>query len=173
MSLGLIWAQSRNGVIGLGGRMPWHLPEDLARFKAITGGDPVIMGRRTWESIPDRFRPLPGRQNIVISTRPEWAADGATVVHSVEEALGAVRNRDAWVIGGAGVFSAVLDRADVLEVTEIDIETEGDTFAPEVPAGWPPAAVDPESGWHTSRTGLGYRYLSYRRSVAHANERAI
>lgn len=165
MTLGLIWAQSRNGVIGLGGRMPWHLPEDLARFKSLTGGDPVIMGRRTWESIPDRFRPLPGRQNVVITRRPDWTADGATVAHTVRDALEAVRDRDAWVIGGAGVFSAVFDRADRLEVTEIDTETAGDTFAPEIPAGWSPASVDPASGWHTSRTGLSYRYLSFRRDV--------
>ena len=77
MRLGLVWAQARGGVIGKDGGMPWHVPEDLAHFKAVTSGHPVIMGRRTWESFPARFRPLPGRRNIVVTASPSWAEPGA------------------------------------------------------------------------------------------------
>lgn len=86
-SLGMIWAEARGGAIGRAGDMPWHLPEDLAHFKRSTLGDPVVMGRRTWESLPERFRPLPGRANIVVSRDPAFTADGATVASSLEAAL--------------------------------------------------------------------------------------
>ena len=85
--LGLIWAEARGGVIGKDGGMPWHVPEDLAHFKERTTGHPVIMGRRTWESFPERFRPLPDRRNIVVTTDAEWAADGAERASSLDEAL--------------------------------------------------------------------------------------
>ena len=161
MTLGLIWAESSNGVIGFDGAMPWHLPEDLAHFKALTNGGAVLMGRRTWDSLPPRFRPLPGRANIVITRQPGWAADGALVAHSVDDALALVTGADAWVIGGREIFALTIGAADVLEVTEINADYTGDTDAPALPAGWRRAAVDPGQGWHTSRTGIEYRFVRY------------
>ena len=104
MKLGLILARARNGVIGRDGGMPWHLPEDLAHFKKVTMGCPVIMGRKTWDSLPPRFRPLPGRANIVVTRQADWQAEGAARAASLSEAMilcsGASR---AWVIGGAEI----------------------------------------------------------------------
>ncbi|WP_136709894.1 dihydrofolate reductase [Agromyces sp. H66] len=162
--IGLIWAEARGGVIGAGGGMPWHVPEDLAHFKELTGGSPVVMGRKTWESLPERFRPLPGRRNIVVTRQPDWSAEGAEAAGSVDEAL-ALAASDAspaqtiWVIGGAEVFSAVMDRADRLEVTELDLTVDGDTFGPEMDGSWQVADVDPAEGWHTSTSGIRYRFL--------------
>lgn len=165
MTVGLIWAQSRNGIIGRDGGLPWHLPEDLAHFKALTGDSAVLMGRRTWDSLPPRFRPLPGRLNIVITRQDDWTADGATVAHSVDDALNLAAGRDAWVIGGLEIFALVIDRADVLEVTEINADYPGDTSAPEIPADWRQAAAEPEVGWRASRTGIDYRFLRYLRDA--------
>jgi dihydrofolate reductase len=162
MTLGLIWAEAHDGVIGVDGRMPWHLPEDLAHFKAVTMGSPVIMGRRTWDAIDPRFRPLAGRRNVVVTRDPHWTADGAEVLHSIDEAL-AIPN--AWVIGGAQLYAATIDRADHLEVTEIDAAYTGDevAHAPAIDATWRPASSVP-APWLTSRTGLDYRILSYTRA---------
>ncbi|QMU97946.1 dihydrofolate reductase [Microbacterium esteraromaticum] len=154
---GLVWAQAKNGVIGAGGGMPWHVPEDLAHFKAVTLGAPVIMGRRTWDSLPERFRPLPDRENIVVTRSQDWSAEGARRAASVEEA---VRGQErVWVIGGAEIFRQVIGDADRLEVTELDIEVDGDAYAPPVD-GW--RLVD-EGEWRTSRTGIRYRFLGYER----------
>ncbi|MDQ1625673.1 MAG: dihydrofolate reductase [Actinomycetota bacterium] len=163
MTLGLIWAQAANGVIGDHGRLPWHLPEDLRRFKALTLGSTVVMGRATWESLPDRARPLPDRHNVVLTRQPGWRAEGATPVASLEEALaGAVG--DTWVIGGATVYLAALVAADVVELTELQESFPGDVFAPSLEqADWEVVARDPESGWRVSSTGLHFRTRSYRR----------
>ncbi len=164
MSLALIWAQADGGVIGRDGTMPWHLPEDLARFRRLTSGHPVLMGRATWDALPPRFRPLPGRENVVLTRTPGWAAPGATVVHGMDDAVRALAGRDAWVIGGGQVYAATIAAADRLEVTEVDLDVPGDAWAPAVDAGvWAPVAVDPADGWHTSTTGLRYRYVTYRR----------
>ena len=164
MTLGLVWAQAHGGVIGHDGALPWHLPEDLARFRRLTTGMPVLMGRGTWESLPARFRPLPGRENLVLTRTAGWTAPGATVVGDVEDAARVLAGRDAWVIGGGQVYAAFLPRADRLEVTEVDLDAPGDTFAPAVdPAVWEPAGTDPADGWHTSATGLRYRFTSWRR----------
>ncbi|MEL4318744.1 dihydrofolate reductase [Leifsonia sp. YIM 134122] len=186
VSLGLIWAQSSDGTIGRDGVMPWHLPEDLAHFKQVTLGAPVVMGRKTWDSLPPRFRPLAGRRNIVLTRQHDWSADGAEVAHSIPDALDlaaepapapAPGSPDAasvaatperiWVIGGAELFAAVIDQADVLEVTEIDASFPGDTQAPLIAPTWALAAADPASDapliWHTSRAGLQYRFLTYAR----------
>ncbi|WP_291379151.1 dihydrofolate reductase, partial [Demequina sp.] len=137
MKIKAIWAQARDQagrpVIGLDGGMPWHLPEDLAHFKAHTSGHAVMMGRRTWESLPPSFRPLPGRANIVV-TRSGATFEGAATASSLADAL-AVAERlspgtDAWIIGGAGLFTDAAAIADEVVVTEIDLVTEGDTFAP-------------------------------------------
>jgi dihydrofolate reductase len=128
----LVAAVARGGVIGRDGTIPWRLPEDVAFFKELTTGHPVVMGRKTWESIPDRFRPLPGRRNVVVTRNPEWAADGAERAGSVEEALALVEGAErVFVIGGAEVYAAALPHADELVLTEIDAEFEGDTFFPE------------------------------------------
>lgn len=187
--IGLIWAEAKNRVIGDNGVMPWHLPEDLAHFKATTLGSAVVMGRRTWDSLPERFRPLAGRTNIVITRQPDWHADGAVVVHSLDEALAAaaLANRDGaadaagstaaaepaentqtvWIIGGGQVYAEALPRAGRVSVTELDLNTNGDTVAPELSdsEGFGPwrATRDPESGWLTSRTGIVYRFVDYRR----------
>lgn len=160
MTLGLIWAQSRNGIIGRGGVLPWHLPEDLAHFKTLTLGGAVVMGRRTWDSLPPRFRPLPGRPNVVVTRQPGWNAPGASVAHTVEDAL-RLAPEPVWVIGGLEIFSLALPLADVLEVTEINADVEGDTVAPVIPDGWERASVDPDSGWRVSRTGTEYRFVRY------------
>jgi dihydrofolate reductase len=156
----MIWAQSTTGVIGRDGRLPWRLPEDMAHFREVTGGHPVIMGRRTWESLPDRFRPLPGRRNLVLSRRPGFEAPGAEVVGSLAEAVRLVGYETAWLAGGAEVYAAGADGlASVAEVTEVDIEVSGDTLAPPL-AGW---RLDAAAEWRTSATGLRYRFLRYSR----------
>lgn len=155
--VGLIWAEADGGVIGAEGGMPWHVPEDLAHFKAVTIGAPVVMGRKTWDSLPERFRPLPGRDNVVITRQQDWSAEGARRAATVAEA---VRGRErVWIIGGAEIFRQVIGHADRLEVTELDLVVAGDAFAPSK-AGW--RLVD-EGEWQTSRTGIRYRFLGYER----------
>jgi dihydrofolate reductase len=157
--LGLIWAQAHGGVIGAAGGMPWHVPEDLAHFKALTTGNTVVMGRKTWDALDPRFKPLPGRRNIVVTRDPEWHADGAEVAHSIDDAL---TDDPVWVIGGAELFAATIDRAERLEVTELDLTVDGDTWAPPIGAGW--VVVD-EGAWQESRTGIRYRFLRYARAA--------
>ncbi|MFE6257143.1 dihydrofolate reductase [Agromyces sp. NPDC057865] len=173
--IGLIWAESA-GIIGRDGGMPWHVPEDLAHFKEVTLGAPVVMGRRTWESLPPRFRPLPGRANIVVTRNDGWEADGAMRAASVDDALARAEAGDPpwiWVIGGADLFGQLMPTADRLEVTELRapgggdavVPEPGDTPAPTIdPAGWHLAHVDPATGWLPSRSGLEYRFLRYLRA---------
>ena len=173
--IGLIWAES-GGVIGRAGGMPWHVPEDLAHFKHVTLGAPVIMGRKTWESLPPRFRPLPGRTNIVVTHRADWAAPGVQRAASVDDALAlaaADRPERVWVIGGAELFRQVLPRADRLEVTELrapgggDVVAAepGDVLAPSVdPTEWRLAHADPADGWLASRSGVEYRFVRHERA---------
>jgi dihydrofolate reductase len=158
VSLSLIWAQTPTGIIGRDGTLPWHVPEDLAHFRELTRGHPVLMGRATWESLPPRFRPLPGRDNLVLTRTPGFVAAGALVVHSVEEALRLVGDRDAWVIGGGRVYADLLERAERVEVTVVALDVTGDTSAPALdPAAWRRASVEPAHGWHASTAG-GTRY---------------
>lgn len=161
MTIGLAWAEAAGGVIGADGGIPWHVPEDLAHFRDVTMGAPVVMGRRTWDSLPDRFRPLPGRRNIVVTRQGVWAADGAERAGSLDDALAAAGDHAVWVIGGGELFAEAIARADVLEVTEVDLEVAGDAFAPSR-AGW--TADDPDAAWRTSRTGTRYRFLTYHRA---------
>lgn len=164
--VGLIWAEAHGGVIGAAGGMPWHVPEDLAHFKRSTDGAPVVMGRRTWDSLPPRFRPLPGRANIVVTRQPDWAADGAVRAASVDEAL-ALAASDAddvvWVIGGAELFARTIKHADLLVVTELDLDVDGDTVAPARGSEWRVTAEDPADGWHASSSGIRYRFVTYER----------
>jgi len=155
--VGLIWAEARGGVIGAEGGMPWHVPEDLAHFKEVTMTAPVVMGRKTWDSLPERFRPLPGRENIVVTRSQDWTHDGVRRAATVADAVRGFER--AWVIGGAEIFRQVIGDADRLEVTELALDVEGDAFAPSR-AGW--RLVD-EGEWQTSRTGIGYRFLRYER----------
>ena len=162
MKLGLIYAQSRNGVIGRGGVLPWHLPEDLAHFKRTTLGAPVIMGRKTWESLPPRFRPLPGRKNIVITRDAQWQAEGAHRAATLDEAIAACAGAGtAWVTGGAEIFKLAMPRADVAVITEIGADYDGDTFAPELGEGWHEVARER----HLSPAGIPFDFVTYHRGA--------
>jgi dihydrofolate reductase len=160
MKLGLIYARARNGVIGKDGTLPWHLPEDLQHFKRLTMGCPVIMGRKTWDSLPPKFRPLPGRANIVITRDAGWkAAAGAERAASLPEALAlCAHHPQAWVIGGAQIYAQALALADTAEITEIDADFEGDAFAPELGAPWKQVAREP----HVSAGGVHYSFVTYQ-----------
>lgn len=157
MSLALIWAEARGGVIGANGTMPWHVPEDLAHFRRTTGSAPVIMGRKTWDSLPERFRPLPGRRNIVVTRQDAWQADGAERAASLEEAISLVAGEDAWVMGGAEIYRAALPHADLAVVTELDIRVDGDAHAP-VLASWTARRT---GEWAESASGIRYRFVEY------------
>ena len=133
----LIAAVGTNGAIGLGNRLLWNLPEDMAYFKQTTQGRPVIMGRKTWESLPERFRPLPGRHNIVVTRNAEYQAPGATVAHSLEAALTAAGAGEVFVIGGAELYTQALARAHRLYLTEVADAPAADAFFPTVsPSQW-------------------------------------
>jgi dihydrofolate reductase len=157
----MIWAQARDGVIGADGGLPWHLPEDMALFRRLTMGATVVMGRRTWESLPERFRPLPGRINVVLTSDPSWAADGARTASSVEQVL--AEHEACWVIGGGTVYAAFLPHADRLAVTDVDVQVDGDTWAPPLGPQWRRMERTPEEGWTTSSTGLRFAVSEYRR----------
>ncbi|GLY30251.1 dihydrofolate reductase [Kineosporia sp. NBRC 101731] len=159
MTLSLIWAQARGGVIGRDGDIPWHVPEDQANFRRLTRGCAVIMGRATWDSLPERFRPLPDRVNVVLTRDPSWKADGAVVAHTPHKARELAGDGDIWVIGGGAVYAEYLPAADQLVVTEVDLAPAGDTYAPETGSEWVPEPGD----WLESRTGTRYRFITYRR----------
>lgn len=158
----LIYARSRNGVIGRDNAMPWHMPEDMAHFKECTTGAPVIMGRKTWDSLPSKFRPLPGRTNIVITRFEQWEGEGALRANSIEEALSLVHDAPhVWVIGGAQIYEAAIPLASQAFVTEIEETYEGDVYAPELtPDQWQIAET---TGDLKSTTGLKYRFVTYER----------
>lgn len=137
MQLHLIYARAANGVIGLKGAMPWHLPEDLAHFKRTTLGCPVIMGRKTWDSIPAKFRPLPGRTNVVVTRQANWNENGVWSAQSLPEALQICeQSEQVWVIGGAQIYAQALPLAHTVVVTEIGADFEGDAFAPALGPEW-------------------------------------
>ncbi len=129
----LIYARAENGVIGNKGQLPWHLPADLKRFKALTMGKAMIMGRKTFDSFP---APLPGRRHIVLTRDRNWQAYGAEVVHSVNEALALAGDEPVAVIGGAEIYSLFLPLAEWIELTEIVGEFPGDTFMPPLGPDW-------------------------------------
>ncbi|AEG45268.1 dihydrofolate reductase [Isoptericola variabilis] len=170
--IGLIWAQAHDDagrpVIGAGGQIPWRIPEDFAHFRRTTTGHPVVMGRLTWESLPPRFRPLPGRTNVVVTRQADWTAEGAVVAPSLEEGLAAAGYapggaQEVWVIGGAQVYAQALPLADTCVVTEVDLEVEGDAFAPVLGLDWTPAD---DGAWATSSGpgALRYRIRTYTRA---------
>ena len=184
--IGMIWAQAHGRAIGKDGAMPWHVPEDLAHFRTTTSASsgtstpPVIMGRVTWESLSPRFRPLPGRRNIVITRQHDYAAPGAELAPSLESALSLAGvhlpgedgsgdrtptgSPPVWIMGGAQIYAAGMAFADTLVVTEFDIDVSGaDAFAPAIDSSWEPVETDPAAGWHISTSGVPYRFVTYQR----------
>ena len=158
MQVNLIYARSANGVIGKNNTIPWHLPEDMAHFKKTTMGWPVIMGRKTWDSLPPRFRPLPGRSNVVVTRQTQWAAQGALVAASLTDALKFCEaSEQVWVIGGAKIYQQAEPFAQRIEVTEIAQDFEGDAFAPKLSREWTEAAREA----HVSLNGLKFSFITY------------
>ena len=159
--LALIWAAARGGAIGRAGTLPWQLPEDLAHFRRLTLGCPVIMGRRTWAGLPARFRPLPGRRNIVLTRRSHWAADGAECAASLHDALRLAAGAAlAWCIGGAQTYAQALPLADEIHATEIELDVpDADAFAPTLGADW----RETQRSTHTAANGLRYHLVRYEK----------
>lgn len=178
--LGAIWAQSLDGIIGDGSVMPWHVPEDLKHFKEVTLGSPVVMGRRTWESLNPKFRPLPGRDNYVLSRKEpgQWSA-GASTTSNLNDLTSTLS--DAWIIGGGQLYASTLDEVDVIEITLMgvnigDVYGDDAVYAPAVPETFGLAA---STDWLTSEKGhltipgqppselpIKYRFLTYERKDA-------
>ena len=157
----LIAAVARNNVIGLGNAMPWRLPEDLKRFKALTLGHPIVMGRKTWESLG---RPLPGRTNIVVTRNPAFVAEGAMTAASLEAALAvaaATGTDQTFIIGGAEIYRQALPLAGCMQLTEIDREFAGDAFFP----SWDAAAwQETQREQHHAAAGFDYAFVTYVRA---------
>jgi len=173
--IGVIWAQAQDRVIGAEGTMPWHVPEDMAYFKQVTRGSPVVMGRRTWESLPEAFRPLPGRVNVVITSddarAQQLSEQGALTASSLDEGIQraqphAAETSTVWIMGGGAIYAEAIDKglARVAAVTQLDLSVEGDTYAPELnPEQWHLVSAAPEAGWQPSESGIGYRFETYAR----------
>ena len=158
--ISLIAALARNRAIGKNGQLLWHLPEDMRHFRETTRGKPVIMGRKTWDSLPERFRPLPGRHNIVVSRDPAYQANGATLAGSLADAVRQALDADeVFVIGGAQLYREALPLADRLYLTEIAQDFDGDAHAPVLGPEWVEAARTN----HTSASGLPFSFVSYVR----------
>lgn len=170
--IGMIWAQTTSGVIGKDGTMPWQLPEDMKHFSQTTTGHPVIMGRRTWESFPEKYRPLPGRTNIVVTRNEKWAsspeAQGAVVVSTLDAALlesqFAPGGQKVWIVGGGEIYRQSMGIANLAVITIIDTDVEGDTYAPELGDDWTFDTVAPSEGWLTAKNGTNYRFTTWRRN---------
>jgi len=161
MKISLIAAMADNRVIGRDNRLPWRLPADLRHFRKITLGKPVVMGRKTWESIG---RPLPGRTNIVVTRDPDYLAEGCVVAHSVDEALTACAgSEEVMVIGGANLYQQLLDRADRLYLTRVRAEVEGDAWFPAFDAAqW--REVEHESHRRDDANEFDYEFLLLERT---------
>ena len=158
----LIAALARNRVIGHENRLCWHIPEDLVRFRQLTRGHAVVMGRKTWESLPASVRPLPGRQNIVVSRQHDFAAAGAQVATNLDKALSLCARETVFIIGGAQLYTQALSRADVLELTEVELAPEGDAFFPEVDAcDWQEDVREDA----ISQTGIPFAFVRYIRTA--------
>ena len=157
MEIALIYARAANGVIGKNGALPWHLAEDMAHFKQLTQGSAVIMGRKTWDSLPPRFRPLPGRTNIVVTRQSDWQADGARRASSLADAVAQCDGEQTvWVIGGAQIYAEALSLADCVEVTEIAQDFDGDAYAPVLGPEW----VETAREHHVSTNGLPFSFVT-------------
>ena len=158
----IVAAIARNRVIGKDNRLLWNIPEDMAHFKALTAGHTVVMGRKTWESLPPRFRPLPGRRNIVVSRQHGYLASGAEIADSLENALAmASTAATAFVIGGEQVYRQAMAFADRLEITEVDLEPEGDACFPDIPAAdWRETARTTHAA---SGHGMAFAFVTFLR----------
>jgi dihydrofolate reductase len=159
----VIAALARNRAIGRDNALLWHLPEDMKHFREATTGHPVIMGRRTWESLPERFRPLPGRRNLVVTRQAQWQAAGAGRAGSLEDALAQLAGVPlAFVIGGAELYAAALPLADELLLTEIDQDFDGDCHFPPLPPGF--TEVSRASHRAAAPNDFGFAFVTYRRA---------
>ncbi|MEA2859729.1 MAG: dihydrofolate reductase [Methylobacteriaceae bacterium] len=166
MKLAFVVAVAKNGVIGRGGGLPWRLPSDLKHFKKLTMGKPILMGRRTWDSVG---RPLPGRETIVITRDLNFSADGAHVAHSIDAGLALAQEQakhmgadTIMIVGGSDLFAALLDRADIIHLNEVDLEPEGDVlFPPLDPARWVEVAC--EAPPRAANDEANVRFLTYAR----------
>lgn len=152
----LVVAATRNGVIGKGGTIPWRLPEDMKRFKTLTLGHTVVMGRKTWDSLPPKNRPLPGRRNIVVTRDPNWGAEGAKAT-TLEAALQGAD--DIFVIGGGEIYRAALPLADRIELTEVHRDFEGDAVFAFDRARWREVAREDRQ----TADGLAYSFVTLER----------
>jgi dihydrofolate reductase len=156
----MIAAVARNGVIGRDNALLWHLPEDMRHFRTATAGCAVIMGRKTWDSLPERFRPLPGRRNIVVTRQPAWSAAGAERAASLQQALGLVADAArVFVIGGAQLYAAALQQADELLLTEIDRDYVGDVRFPDFDC----QQFIEVARQHAASTAPTFDFVTYRR----------
>lgn len=164
MSINLIWAQTNNRVIGKENTIPWQLPEDMAHFKTQTLAKTVLMGANTWRSLPERFRPLPGRKNIVISRKSAAEYPGATVYNDLKIALDNHKNEELWIIGGGRIYADTIQLATKLVITQININIHGDTLAPEIDQKIWQLDKAESSPWLTAKNGLQYRYLYYTKA---------
>lgn len=147
--ISLIAAISQNNCIGVDNDLPWHIPEDLKHFKKVTSGKTVLMGRKTWESLPDKFRPLPNRTNIVVTRRADYPVpEGVLLYTSLDEALSSHANDDVFVIGGAQIYTQTIDTADRLYITHVDTHVDGHAFFPQIDEhAWIEAGRDPRDGF--------------------------
>ena len=162
----VIAAMARGRVIGRAGALPWHLPEDLAHFRAATRGHAVIMGRKTWDSLPARFRPLPGRRNLVVTRNTTWRAEGADAAFSLDEALARVTgDKRVFVIGGAELYAAALPLAHTLLLTEIDANIDGNTHFPAF-EGLGFVEASREQHGAAAPNAFDFSFVTYRRAAA-------
>lgn len=174
--LGMVWAQSLNGVIGLDGDMPWNVPEDLQHFKRVTMEQVLVMGRKTWASFPDSVRPLPGRTSVVVSqsfsedpSDPKLQDDSVHVAADLQAGLelaGELKTGPIiWVIGGGSLYDQALDLATVVERSVFNLDIAGDTYAPELNDSWSLSTQDPANGWHMSKSSVQYRFERWERTL--------
>ncbi|MFC5384331.1 dihydrofolate reductase [Arcanobacterium hippocoleae] len=196
----MIWAQGHNRIIGKNGALPWHLPADLALFKQVTAGNPVLMGRKTWDSLPPKVRPLPQRVNYVLTRDPNFHAAGAVVGNQLEKLLSRAGSENPdkilWVMGGAQIYAQTLAYADVLLVTDVDYAVDRDAsasemaqvennkkfaqvgsaqyaYAPDFGLDWDLCVASPNRGWHTSADGIQYRFSLYANKSFRMSQRDL
>ncbi|MGG1554106.1 dihydrofolate reductase [Paenibacillus ferrarius] len=162
MSISFIFAMDRNRAIGVNNKLPWHLPADLKFFKAVTMGHPILMGRKTYESIG---KPLPGRRNVILTQNAAYAAEGCDVMHSVEEVVEAFRDQELFVIGGEEIFRLFSGSVSKMYITFIEHEFEADTFMSELDlSGW--TIVSSEQGVRDEKNPYDYAFRIYERNEA-------
>lgn len=169
MIISIIVARSKNGVIGINNQLPWHLPADLKHFKAVTSGHPILMGRKTWDSLG---RPLPNRRNMVITRQSELQIAGAECFLSLEDALAACKDAPkVFIIGGAQIYQQALSIADQLIITEVDTEVEGDAFFPSLDSTWKiveqedyPTEQQPDLLDQAGKIYPAYSFITYQRT---------